>query len=264
MLVNFHKSALKMMMRAAYTVCGLLLFPLAASHAAGSEDVLWQKANAFYSRKQYDSAKVYYGLLLQKYPANAVLHYNAGNVNYRLNEVGQAVLHYEKATFLDPSNQAARDNLLLARERVLNPVPEVKPIFFVTWWNNWVHLLGSNTWGILSLLTFTGILVVIYFARVRKERFAHSGRWLSLGIVSFLVCGCMTWFSYDAATNSRKAVVLQAGTSLTEAPRTTGKVLGTLPEGTVVEVYQVQGSFMNVKLPNGREGWIPVDAAGKV
>ena len=264
MLVNSYRSALNKM-QIAYAICGLLLFCFFPGHAApGGEDALWQKANTFYSQKQYDSANVYYERLLQQYPGNALLHYNAGNVNYRLNEVGKAILHYEKATFLDPGNQAAQDNLLLARGRVQNPVPEAPPIFFVTWWNNWLHLFGSNTWGILSLLIFIAILVVIYFARVRKERFAHSGRWLSLGIVSFLICGCMTWLSYDAATNSRKAVVLQAGTSFTETPLATGKVLGTLPEGTVVEVYQVQGNFMNVKLPNGREGWIPVRAAAKV
>jgi len=58
--------------------------------------------------------------------------------------------------------------------------------------------------------------------------------------------------------------VLQAGTSLTEEPRANGKILGTLPEGTVMEVYEIKDDFMNVKLSNGREGWIPATAAGKV
>ncbi len=263
MRVNSYRSALSKM-QIAYAVCCLLLLSFFTGYSAVTDDVLWQKANAFYSQKQYDSAKVYYEQLLQKNPENALLHYNTGNVNYRLNEVGAAILHYEKAVFLDPENKAAQDNLLLAKGRVQNPVPEVSPIFFVTWWNNWLHLFGSNTWGVLSLLLFAGILVVIYSARVRKERFAHSGRWLSLGIVSFLICGCMAWFSYDAATNSRKAVVLQAGTSLTEEPRANGKILGTLPEGTVMEVYEIKDDFMNVKLSNGREGWIPATAAGKV
>lgn len=263
MQVNFCRSALRKM-SLVYTLCSVFLLCFSATFAAGTEDVIWHKANTFYTQKQYDSAGVYYGQLLQKYPGNALLHYNAGNTSYRLNEVGKAILYYEKAAFLDPGNKTIKDNLLLAKGRIQNPVPEAAPIFFVTWWDNLLQLFSSNTWGILSLFIFAGILVLVYFARVRKERFAHSGRWLSLGIVSLLICGCMTWFSYEASIDSGKAVVLQPGTSFTEAPRAASKLLGSLPEGTVVEVYQQEGNFINVKLPNGREGWIPVAAAGKV
>lgn len=263
MPVNFCGSFLKEMWKICL-VGGLLLFDFPTTYAAGTDDALWQKANAFYSQKQYDSASLYYEQLLQKYPDNAPLHYNAGNASYRLNEIGKAILHYEKAGFLDPGNKKITDNLLLTKGRIQNPVPEATPIFFVSWWNNWLRLFSSNIWAIGSLLIFTTILVLIYFARVRKHRFAHSGRWLSLGIVSLLVSGCMTWFSYDAAANSRKAVVLQAGTSFTETPKAAGKILGILPEGTVVEVYREEGPYINVKLPNGREGWIPAAAAGKV
>lgn len=231
---------------------------------APSDQAVWQQANDYYAQKQYDSAARYYKQLLEKHPDNAALQYNAGNASYRLNQVGLAVLHYEKAAFLDPGNKHITDNLLLAKARVQNPVPASTPIFFVSWWNNLLHLFDSSVWAVLSLLIFCGILLLIYFARVRGERFAHSGRWLSLGIVSLLICGCMTWFSYDATVHSRKAVVLQADTSFTEAPKATGKLLSTLPEGTVVEVVQERQGYINVKLPNGREGWIPAGAVGKV
>jgi tetratricopeptide (TPR) repeat protein len=247
-----------------YVLCSVLLLGFSAANAGSADDALWHKANTFYLQKQYDSAAAYYEQLLRQHPDNALLHYNAGNASYRLNEIGKAILHYEKAAFLDPGNQLAKDNLLLAKARVQNPVPEAPPIFFVAWWNSLLHLFHSNTWGVLVLLIFIAILALVYFARVKKEQFAHSGRWLSLGIVSLLVCGCMTWFSYDAATESRRAVVLQPATSFTEGPRANSKILGTLPEGTVLEVYQAEGSFLNVKLPNGREGWIPSASAGKI
>lgn len=247
-----------------WCLCNILSLFAGTLHAADNTTARWNKANAFYTAKQYDSAALYYEELLKTYPENAGLQYNMGNACFRLNKTGAAILHYEKAAHLDPDNGEIKDNLLLAKSRIQNPLPEATPIFFVKWWDGLLRLFGPNTWAVIAFAVFAAILVLIYFARVRKERFLHSGRWLSLGIVSLLICICMAYFSYDAATNSGKAVVLQDAAGFRDAPGNTGKVLGNLPEGTVIQVYSEEGDFINVKLPNGREGWVAANAVGKV
>lgn len=256
--------------RLAFTrlACLLLIFygPLfpAGARAAAPETALWHKANTFYQQKEYDSAYAVYGRLLQAYPANPELQYNMANTCYRLNKVGQAILHYERAAHLQPGNKQVQDNLQLARARVQNPLPVATPIFFQRWWHSFVLLWSSNTWAVLSLVAFACLLLLVYYARVRKERFVHAGRWLSLAIVALMICGCMLYFTYDLQHNSGKAVVLQPAASLLDAPRATGKVTGSLPEGTVVEVYGEENGFINVKLPNGGEGWMAAAAMEKV
>jgi tetratricopeptide (TPR) repeat protein len=240
-----------------------LFLPLLAGASAG-DDGIWNKANNFYVQKQYDSAEAYYSKLLQKYPGNAMLQYNMGNTSFRLNNVGAAVLHYQKASLLDPDNKDINDNLLLAKGRVLNAIPEAMPIFFVRWWQQLLQLLHPNTWAVISLLVFFVVLALCWYARIKKEQFAHAGRWLSLSVVLLIICGCMTWFTHEAFVSSEMAVVLQPGANFMEEPRASGKVLGTLPEGTIIEINQQQGQFMNVKLPNGREGWILSSVAEKV
>ncbi len=243
----------------------ILFFVLhTASHAAADKNNLWQTANAQYARKQYDSAAAGYEKLLQQGMQNAEVHYNLGNAYYRLNKVGAAILHYEKALHLDPHNKQVSDNLALAKGRVLNPLPEFPPIFFIRWWNGLVQAFSPDVWASLSFLTFCAVLAVIYFARTRREQFRHSGRWLSVSVVALLVFGCMAFFTYDARENSRKAVVMQAGVSFFDSPRSNGKALGTLPEGTVVLINQEEDSYYNVKLPNGREGWIAIHDLSKV
>lgn len=239
--------------------------PVSHTHAdTGADRHLWEKANAFYTARQYDSAAVYYGTLLKQYPDNAALQYNMGNVSYRLNRTGPAILYFEKALHLDPGNKEVEDNLILARSMVQQPIPEASPIFFVSWWHKLLHAVGSDVWAMLCLLVFIALLVLVYFARVRKERFAHAGRWLSLGIVSLLICACMAYFSYDAEKHSGKAVVMQDASVLRESPAPGGKALLNLPEGTVVEIYGELGAFISVKLPNGREGWVAISAISKV
>lgn len=249
-----------------YIIALCLVYCIAPSfiYAASGDDVVWKKANNFYAQKQYDSAEYYYSSLLKKYPENAMIRYNMGNVSFRLNKVGAAVLHYQKAALLDPRNKEIKDNLLLAKGRVLNPVPEAVPIFFVRWWNGLLHLFNTDTWAIITFIAFLVVLGLIWYARVKKEQFAHAGRWLSLSAVCLIICACMTWFTHESFANSDMAVVLGPSVNLLEAPRASGKVLGALPEGKVIEVYIEDGKFMNVKLPNGREGWILSSSVEKV
>ncbi|MFA6060445.1 MAG: SH3 domain-containing protein [Taibaiella sp.] len=233
-------------------------------YATTGDDVIWKKANNFYTQKQYDSAEYYYSALLKKYPENAIIQYNMGNVSFRLNKVGAAVLHYQKAALLDPGNKEIQDNLLLAKGRIQNPLPEAAPIFFVRWWNGLLQLFSADTWAVITFIIFLAVLGLVWYARVKKEQFAHAGRWLSLSVVCFIICACMTWFTHESFTHSDMAVVLEPSANLLEAPRASGKVLGALPEGTVIEVYTEEGNFMNVKLPNGREGWILSSSVEKV
>ncbi len=225
---------------------------------------LWNKANAFYSHKQYDSALVYYNALLRDAPGNAFLHYNLGNTHYRLNNVGLSVLHYEKSLHFDPDNQQVRDNLKLAKARIQNPLPEITPIFFVRWWDNLLLLFSPNAWAWFTLLVFIVILATIYYRVTLKDKFTNSGRWLSAAIIVFILSSLMTWFTFDLADDSGKAVVLDPSATLVETPQLSGKVMNNIPEGTLLEVYGQQGSFLNVKLPNGRMGWVQSNLVAKV
>jgi tetratricopeptide (TPR) repeat protein len=251
--------------------CKKYLFVLAlcacipfAGKARAKDDAIWTKANNFYTQKQYDSAMHYYAELLKKYPGNASIQYNMGNACFRLNKVGAAILHFQKAAILEPGNKEITDNLLLAKGRVLNPVPESAPIFFVRWWNDFLHVFGTNVWAVFTLLVFVAVLALIWYGRVKKDKFAHAGRWLSLAIVCLIMCGCMTWLTHEAVAHSTLAVVLEPAVNLVDAPKQTGKVLGSIPEGTVIEAYTEKDGFVNVKLPNGREGWILLGAMEKV
>jgi tetratricopeptide (TPR) repeat protein len=233
-------------------------------YASAGDDIMWKKANNFYTQKQYDSAEYYYSSLLKKYPENAMIRYNMGNVSFRLNKVGAAVLHYQKAALLDPGNKEIQDNLLLAKGRIQNPLPEATPIFFVRWWKGLLQLFNTNTWAVITFIVFLGVLSLVWYARVRKEQFVHAGRWLSLSVVCLIICACMTWFTHEYFTDNDMAVVLQPSANLLEAPRASGKVLGALPEGTIIEIYTEEGNFMNVRLPNGREGWVLSSSVEKV
>lgn len=246
-----------------YLVC-LLLFMATGTKANASDIDLWNKANALYARKNFDSAAIIYQSLLNSNTENATLHYNAGNAYYRLNKIGYAIFHYEKAAHLEPGNKNIDDNLALAKAKVADNMEQGSPIFFVAWWNALKHTVGMNGWAVLTILTFLVLLALIYFSRVKKDDFANAGRWIALSVVCFMLCGIMSWVAYDEHAHPDTAVVLTTNAVFLQTPQASGKVIGSLPEGLVIELLEKQTSYYKVALQNGKTGWIAVENLGVI
>jgi hypothetical protein len=232
--------------------------------AANNDAALWNNANQFYAQKSYDSAARIYETLLKTNEGNAQLHYNTGNAYYRLNKIGLAVLNYEKAAHLEPSNKEISDNLLLAKSKVQGNMQETNPIFFVAWWNALNHAIDVDMWAILTLIVFLVVLSLLYFSRMKKGNFSYAGRWISLSIVIWLLCGTMTWISYNEFAHPGKAVVISTNAVFLQTPQSSGKIIGSLPEGLVIEVLKKQDGFYNIELQNGKSGWIAATEIGEV
>lgn len=56
--------------------------------------------------------------VIQQQGASAKLYYNLGNSYYRLGEMGNAILAYERALRLDPSDDDVRNNLAFVNARI--------------------------------------------------------------------------------------------------------------------------------------------------
>jgi len=240
----------------------LLALPGTNVYCADHTTVLWQKANNYYQQKQYDSAVSYYQKIAATGQVSTELFYNTGNAYYRLNKIGPAILYYEKALRQNPGYKPAADNLLLAKNRVDNPVTEVTPVFFERWWYNLLHTLNANSWAGLLLLLFCITIFLVYLSTGRKLR--YPGRWIAFSATLLLVTGAITFFSYRDTIDSGRAVVIDADISLLDAPKPGAKISSNVPEGTTVVLGHQNGIYTQVELPNGRRGWIASNAIEKI
>lgn len=222
---------------------------------AEATTTLWQKGNAFFAQKQYDSALYYYRQIEKQGYQNAALYYNIGNVYYRLGSTAPAVLYYEKALFKDPLNQQIKDNLTLAEARVALPIAPSEPVFFIAWWNYFVLLIAPSAWAWLMFLSFLCVLWLLYKKVREKEGLNFMGRWISLALAGLVVSGIFFYASYQARTHTGKAVVMVDNTPFFNAPdeNQTG---GQLPEGSVVSIQAEKEGWYAVTLPNGSQAWV--------
>jgi tetratricopeptide (TPR) repeat protein len=237
-----------------------ILLSCFATTYADNNTALWQKANNFYQQKQYDSAaNVYESLALSK-PANAELYYNLGNTYYRLNNIGRAVLNYERALQIDPSYKDAKENLILTQNRIPNRITSTPDIFFVSWWHSLTTGSKATGWAITCLIIFLAIIIIML-----ANRFMHSKippqavAILSVILVAFLI---VAFTAAGNAKDSGKAVVMRNEVPFTTAQKSKMEVL--VPEGTTVELKSERNGMAEVRLPDGRTGTMAANTLAKI
>jgi tetratricopeptide (TPR) repeat protein len=233
-----------------------LFLSFAAAAQVASVNELWQKGNTAYGQKQYDSAAALYEQVVKQQPT-AISYYNLGNAYYRANKIGPAVLNYERALRLKPDFKEAADNLLLTQNRIGNRVQQGQDIFFVRWWQTLTKGSSANTWAVVNLLALLLLLGAFLYRRFRNPSWLRPQ--ITGGLVAvWLVVLIIAVQSAANAGSHDKAIVMQPDTLLTTDQ--SSKTQSLLPEGTKVTVLHKKGGRTEVKLGDGRTGWVQ-DAA---
>ena len=188
------------------------------------------------------------------------LYYNLGNACFKKQEVAKSILWYERALKLDPSDADVRYNLEYARSLTQDKIEEVPEIFFEQWGRALCYLLPSNTWAALSLV-FLALAVACALLYLLGST---SGR-RRLGFFAGIACLLLAFLGWDFAQWQRqealaqdRAIVMRPVSSVKSSPSAeSAKDLFILHEGTRVKILDNVGSYTNIELGDGRQGWLP-------
>lgn len=248
-------------MRKSIWIASVLLLCSFQLFATSTND-WWQKGNACYKQKKYDSAVYYYEKLAAQKPKNAVLYYNLGNVYYKLNQIGPAVLNYERALHLEPGFKDAEDNLILTQSRIPNRIQGGEDIFFVKWWRSVTQLDNATLWAVCSLILFIAVLGLMLGKRLGMFDFS-SRRQVIIALGILFLLSLILSYSSASRHESHTAVVMQQDTPLMNS-RKNNKPQTLVPEGTTVKIEDEQDGWTEVKLPDGRKGWMEHSYLSKI
>jgi len=224
-------------------------------------DSMYHRANNLYQQGQYEPALEQYNAVILSGKESADLYYNMGNAAYRSNSIGHAILYYEKALKLEPANEDAIHNLNFVSRYRLDTFEEV-PVFFIgAWITGSVQMFPEQTWSVLALAFFimilTGLLIYLFSARMVLKK---------LGFISGLVAlflFVITLFSalsrHGDIVNPDTGIILAPSVVVRSSPSESGTELFILHEGTKVKVNEEVSYWQNIRLIDGREGWIMRD-----
>ncbi|MBU1011104.1 MAG: tetratricopeptide repeat protein [Bacteroidetes bacterium] len=224
--------------------------------------LLMQRGNTFYNEGNYDSAMAAYDQVIRDGYASADLYYNLGNTYFKLKKIPKAILYYEKAYKLDPSDEDIRHNLALANTMIVDRIETLPDLFYKVWWNAFYGMLSADAWAWVSvvMMMLTLIMALLYFTAssvlLRKTGF-FSGLVFLLGMVVTMALASQKYY-YTRQVN--EAIVFMPTINAKSSPTVNSVDLFVLHEGTKVYLIDAVGSWHKIRIANGSVGWLPSEA----
>jgi len=232
--------------------------PAALNQEDISVDSLFSKANELYQEGDYEPAlEVYNSIILGGFES-ADLYYNMGNAAYRSNSIGHAILYYEKALKLEPAHEDAIHNLEFVSRYRLDTF-EVVPVLFLGTWVKWIiQLFPEKTWSILALLFFVvilaGLLVYLFSRKIAIKKTGFISALVALLLFVMTLTSALS--RYRDIMNPDSGIILAPSVIVHSSPSESGTELFVLHEGTRIEMNEEISGWQNIRVPDGREGWI--------
>ncbi len=246
---------------AALTFLMLMMLPLAAS-AQQKEyvDSLWNEANAAYADGRWSDAARGYEMISNMGLESAALYCNTGDAYFKDLNVPKAILYYERALKLDPSYSDARYNLEFVNSGIQDKIDPVPDFVLKAWMKDICYLMDSNAWAVLFIV-FLALALAMTLLFILSPSVAGRRTGFFTGIVMILFAVFSLSFAIWQKNDYMKAddaIVMRPVASVKSSPSAeAAKDLFILHEGTKVKVIDSVGSWNNIELADGRQGWIP-------
>ena len=247
-------------LRKVVTVVTLLL-SLGASMNIQAKDLdsLWTAGVQAYTDGKFSDASAAWTSIEESGQKSAKLYYNLGNAWFKQGNYPKAILNYERALRLDPSYSDARYNLEFTNNFVQDKIEPVPEFILKSFARKICYLMSSNAWAAIFLVLFAAALVMgllfLLGSSVGKRRVGFY-----CGIVLLLLSAGALSFSIWQKSDSVKtdtAIVMSPVSSVKSSPSSgSSKDLFVIHEGTKVTILDEVGSWKNIALADGRQGWI--------
>lgn len=218
----------------------------------------FNKANELFNAGEYKaSADIYEALIVEGYKESEV-YYNLGNSYFRLNNIPKAILNYERAKKLNPSDDDIDFNLQIANLKIVDKFEPIPKLFLIEWYETLITLLYSGDWGyviVSSVWLFFILLFLIFFGF-----FPGIRKYLVLLLfISFTIVLISSFFGYKAYKNENTqnyGIIYQPSVYVKSAPDPGSTDLFILHEGTKILIMEGIDNWIQIKLENGDIGWI--------
>jgi tetratricopeptide (TPR) repeat protein len=195
---------------------------------------------------QFAGAAAAFGKSAQARPAAGTL-VNLGIAEWRRGHAGAAILAWERARWIDPSDARAGANLKFARQVAQVDEPQLKWFETASTWlppDAWVWLAGASLWLALGLLVLPGIF------RRRKAGWHQALAALAFGIFMFSLTA-----NFGVVSRTQIGFVVAKNAPLLLTPTRDGETISTLAAGEPARELRTHGNYFLIRAA-GASGWI--------
>lgn len=231
-------------------VIGMIFFTVISNVIfAADADKVFERGLAAAEAAEYGNAVEAFTASLGDRPAAGTL-LNLGLVEWRRGRVGEAVLSWQRAVWIDPSNREAQNNLRFAGRSADIELPELTWFEVASTWlpmNAWVWITGASLWLAGCMVTLPGIL------RWRRAGWHQTLAAVGLGVFLLSVPAHL-----GVVTRTNIGVVLEKGALLRLTPTDQAEMISPLAAGESARRLREKGDYWFVNTRHGK-GWIRKD-----
>ena len=194
---------------------------------------------------------------------NSALEYNLGNAYFRLGDLGQAILHYCRATRLAPGDERLTANLRYARNRIepfIAPSGQSRLAQQLLFWH-YNTSVQQRFWA-LVVLAAIGWPLLLLWLRWRRRALLVTG--LIAVALALVTAASVRWQLEDEARYPAAVVVTKEPLRLGRGEGSDLALQQPLGPGVECRILQQRGEWVEVRLRNDQTGWLPESAVARV
>lgn len=179
-----------------------------------------------------------------------------GNAEWKLGRRGRAMVCWERALAMDPSDSVAQAGITHAT--ALGGVDRPTP----SWQEQYATTFGPNTWTWLVVVSAWTLLLTWAWPRLRGHKLSENHHRLLLASFTLLLLAIPgAWGSW---TSGQRAVMRLPDEPIKLTPTALGEPLAQIGEGDVVRTQRTLNRHLRVELAGGQIGWVREEAVEPV
>ena len=223
-----------------------------------SADELWDLANAAYNEGNFEKAAKEYEQILAQNLHSAALYYNLANAYFKQGELGKALLNYNRASRIAPSDEDIRHNQEYAEKMTKDSIEKLPEFFLSTWLRQVRGVMSCTAWTILSLVMLVAALAMglVYLLSQRMSLRKVGFYTMATAALLFVVSSAFALSQRRMLINRSEAIVMSSAASVKSSPDRSATELFVLHEGTKVSIGETTDGWAEVRIADGRKGWI--------
>lgn len=238
-------------------------FPISAwaGPSQPSAEVLFAQANQVYNKNDFAGAADKYKQLLDTGMASGQLLYNLGNCHFRMGRLGRAMVYYERARRFIPRNRNLLANIALTESRVMDKIVPPKLSLVAQKLFLWRDRLTASEISMLFLGTNAAFWLALATLTVARNRFVKAAV-VCIGILLVLSGGSYA-FEQIEQRSLGYAIVVADEAAVRTGPGDYG-VKFDLHEGARLKLVESREGWFQIRLADGKRGWIGADAVARI
>ena len=242
------------------TAASLVLFLAVAATAPAPQNArIFMDGTEAYRNGDWPAAIAAFESLVAEGVTNGNLFYNLGNAYLKNEDLGHALLWYERALNRIPDDPDLRFNYeyaltLTKDERGQKESPLLRILFF------WKYQLSHSSVRWMAILSNAVLWIALSVLMIRKKRFLRPS--VILIAAATLIFSATAIYNYVEAVQVKYAVILPEEVAVRSGFTDTDTQLFVLHAGTKVRIARQADTHLLIRYTEDKIGWVKRSEAG--